>query len=778
MYTTRNLKQNKKRGTNSNLAFMKPPFKDWLKELFSGKSNANAPTYEKDKVVHSTTFDNTAIPTPATRRDFTETEYTMELHCYDKKTNQLIENPTWLYALLSANEWNATEELAPLSSNAAYLTNADDQAEYNQVPWDQQSHNDRTENSYVWLAIPNEDIPAGSSSATPLEDRVTIGFDLFDDYYFDTDDYDLLERDYTIRTRLRFSNATGNSRIQRLLIQVKQGAIVSDEGLKEVHKYEYRLDRRQGDNFPDPMIDELLDDTKKGVNEWEHYRSNGTGTPTSNYINPIQRIYADLRLIEEIEVILMPLKKTPDIATRDTVVKQLEAMQVRTDVIASADVSELLRVIIADLKKAANETEIAGVDYLSNDLKGEALLPEADGMTDIMAIEEKAFIRSYRGRFHLSETNPDSIKLFYEEGKNILAALQAPIQTYAADEKAVKHEEIKKLSEQINQLLSTKPADSKTADSFNNLFTGLTVGNSPRTTFENIISATTLNRTDAIPSAAEVDAMDQEKIIADRVNEVYQLIADNLSANNNTIYSLVAKGVAATDALTNILKIREAGSAVQGLWFDRAREFYVPTSNRVLDGSGDFIIDTFDVSGMYSADTWGNTPVGDRRNTSQPDQTKMVSNRVSNDLQIEADREEPYRLKMDALITKMETDATGNQPLLDKIKELRNVIDKEGTGSAKISTLMKEIKQLGSANPAVTLDVRLYEGASFVFDQYKNKLKLMAQNKERALLLKIQALVDEARKTNTSIPDCYFKWEPVLVSRGETALDLVKKAGK
>ncbi len=141
---TRNLTKINKRKGDSDLSFMKPPFDGWLKELFSGKRKANvAPPYEKDKVIHSTTFDNATIPTPTIRRDFTETEYTMELHCYDKKTNQLIENPTWLYALLSENGWGATEELAPLSSNAAYLTNVDDQADYNQVPWDQNNNRQR-----------------------------------------------------------------------------------------------------------------------------------------------------------------------------------------------------------------------------------------------------------------------------------------------------------------------------------------------------------------------------------------------------------------------------------------------------------------------------------------------------------------------------------------------------------------------------------------------------------------------------------------------------------
>jgi hypothetical protein len=554
--------------------------------------------------------------------------------------------------------------------------------------------------------------------------------------------------------------------------------------LKEVHKYESRLSPRRGERLPDELINEILSDTKIGINEWSQYTT--PSITTSNYIPPIQQLYKDLRLIEEIEVIMLPLKTTPNLANRDTALIELKKMQTRADVMGSTDVPELLRSLISELEKAQTDADVANINYLNTDLKGENLLPEDSGLTDVLALQEKAFIKSARGRFHLFETSLESMKLFYDEGKTMLTSFQAPMQTYAADEKAVKHTELKNLSETIDQLLSAKPADTKTEDSFNKLFTGFSVGSSPRDAFERIISAqdtdrrTTAGDADIIPTKEEVDQMDQDKIIADRINQVYQKVADDLSANGNEFYTLI-KGAGSTTVEADILKIREAGTAVQGLWFDRAREFYVPGSNRADAASGgDFIIDTLDVSAMYSGDAYGNTPMVDRTNTSEPDPSKMVGVRVSNDLQIEASREAAYRSKMFSLIAKMEVDAGGNATILAKINELKLTIETEGTGSNKIEPLMNEIKTLSTSNAAITLDLRLFEGTTFVYDQYKTKLKYMADNKRSAIITKIDALVGDARvnRPELNIPECYFKWEPVSVSRGETALDLVRKSGK
>ncbi len=96
-------------------------------------------------------------------------------------------------------------------------------------------------------------------------------------------------------------------------------------------------------------------------------------------------------------------------------------------------------------------------------------------------------------------------------------------------------------------------------------------------------------------------------------------------------------------------KIEAAGSAALGLWFDKTRQFYVPRSERRRQ-IGDFVIDTMDLTGMFTLDAWGDTPIADWDNESEPNIDKLFHSTLVNEVQIELGLEKPYVDQIAALL--------------------------------------------------------------------------------------------------------------------------------
>lgn len=91
-------------------------------------------------------------------------------------------------------------------------------------------------------------------------------------------------------------------------------------------------------------------------------------------------------------------------------------------------------------------------------------------------------------------------------------------------------------------------------------------------------------------------------------------------------------------------QIATAGLAARQLWFDQARELWVPASNRAFSN---FMIDTTDMTDMLSHEEWQSIPEADRSFKQPLPAAKVFNTVLVNELQIELGMEAAYvaRLK-------------------------------------------------------------------------------------------------------------------------------------
>ena len=168
-------------------------------------------------------------------------------------------------------------------------------------------------------------------------------------------------------------------------------------------------------------------------------------------------------------------------------------------------------------------------------------------------------------------------------------------------------------------------------------------------------------------------------------------------------------------------QIEYAGSLAQALWFDQAREFYVPASDRAW---GNFLIDTFDWTDVVTEEEWQRIPETERTIATPLPPEKVATTIVVNELQIELGQETAY-VKRIAELETLQANPTPEQPL-----------------------------EVVSAQLA---------GAKFVFSAYRALLQDLAELKGERVLKRLK----RAGAPNAS------QWVPAADSKGNIALNIV-----
>jgi len=194
----------------------------------------------------------------------------------------------------------------------------------------------------------------------------------------------------------------------------------------------------------------------------------------------------------------------------------------------------------------------------------------------------------------------------------------------------------------------------------------------------------------------------------------------------------------------------------------------VPTSRR---NTGNFLIDTMDMTSMYSPDAWNSIPAAERTAASTLPADKAFDTVLVNELQIELGLEEPYLARMSELAATIAkdrasifmryatdanlagaNDAAAYRALLTDLRkkpaaELKSTVDALNAfavaqGSAIDPFTATSLKDL--ANADLTQEVRdravrktrdveeNLAGARFVFQQYRDQLKSLAAVKASA----------------------------------------------
>ena len=86
-------------------------------------------------------------------------------------------------------------------------------------------------------------------------------------------------------------------------------------------------------------------------------------------------------------------------------------------------------------------------------------------------------------------------------------------------------------------------------------------------------------------------------------------------------------------------QIATAGLAGRMLWFDQARELWVPQSSRAFSN---FMIDTTDMTDMMSNEEWTSIPEAERTFAQPLPAAKVFNTTLVNELQIELGMEAAY----------------------------------------------------------------------------------------------------------------------------------------
>src|SRR6185295_4251879 len=102
--------------------------------------------------------------------------------------------------------------------------------------WDADAHKMREKNKFVALTVESGryDAPAAGQ---PRE--ISIGTDKMDDTYYDTNDFALMDSDFSVRARARWDT---DKEIRRILVQVKSDTTMDEFGNKRNGKVDMRND--------------------------------------------------------------------------------------------------------------------------------------------------------------------------------------------------------------------------------------------------------------------------------------------------------------------------------------------------------------------------------------------------------------------------------------------------------------------------------------------------------------------------------------------------------
>ncbi|MFQ5603454.1 MAG: hypothetical protein ACE5HS_09330 [bacterium] len=344
--------------------------------------------------------------------------------------------------------------------------------------------------------------------------------------------------------------------------------------------------------------------------------------------------------------------------------------------------------------------------------------------THVLDLKPKVFIRSLRSRYHLRETSLRRLEEIRLLGIRRLRTLRNNARMRLRDNtlnpalQNVAQNFVRKATGCLNYSLVTSRAQSQ-----------LQALRSGRQITRNRVRALRPRRRPRIRRHRELQ---ERRVIAETLNKLYHELA--MEANNSGLLNSIS-GVSTNGGQFWVRQIEAAGSAGLGLWFDQAREHYVPRSGRIV--RDDFLIDTLDASGMFTPDAWACISEDQQTHQAQPDINKLFYASLTNEVQIEQGRERAF---------------------------LRT-----------IDNLKDQIARTSNSGRRQRLQTRL-TGANFVFGEYRKALIMIAKIKENQILNGIDREVSAARRAGESAPQCQnWAWKPAKQGKGEKAMTLLRQ---
>lgn len=516
-----------------------------------------------------------------------------------------------------------------------------------EIPWDADSQAARERMPFVALTI-----ESGRFDPNPQEgDReLSLGTDLMDDTYYDTHAYSLLGNEIELRGRARWDTPT---EVRRLLIAAKFGTEIDADGNKVNTKVDIRTD--SGSRY----LATLDDDVRRGKTNW-----NGTDSPAT----PIRGVYEQLaakNVLHEIGGHKGVLLLEPKAHLRSTR-SRYHMNEARLESIRA-----IYRNATTRIQGALNTLErarAAGIIPASEAARVDAMEATAKGILDKSLIVAK--LDPALGVTASNMPTPDSwtqptdaaglqkhraiaeaIDAAYKEFAQALDDADRAI-TDAADEDFDDNVEMFRLWRiSVNKDLAIKT----TFDSF--LASYRSLGADAREAFNLYGTAQRTANNDDFEDFRTLSEADWTRL-GGYIEKMVLTVAER--------------------------QIATAGIAARQLWFDQARELWVPASSRAFSN---FMIDTTDMTDMLSHEEWTSIPEGERSFAKPLPAEKVFNTTLVNELQIELGMEEAYVERLRELDTALAADPN-NETLKAQLEGARFVWT-QYTGSMKVLTELK-----------------------------------------------------------------------------------------
>ena len=653
-----------------------------------------------------------------------------------------------------------------------------------EMPWDNGSHALRESSPNVWLTI--EDGRFEPDPANGGRRRISVGTDIMDDIYYDTADFKLLDNDMSLRARARWDSPT---EIRRLLVAAKFGSSIDEWGLKRAAKIDVRNDGASAEDIAGLDLA-----ARTGFESWDGDRS---------AIPAVKEVYERLAKAGKLsdvgshdDVLLLDPKAYLRSTRSRFHLNEADIRSVQTlfttggkgrlDGVLAQIASARAAGAIAPNREAAVaafETKVIGIlEGTGVAARAADALKKIDPTMTVDATTIAPFLPGSATRpanatdLAKSKAVTDAVNALYHETARDLDGVRRDIT--ASNDRALENEPAKFVA----FLKSEKPDELgriTTYDKFESMYSDI----------------------------AKLPDTDR----ATRLAAYNTWGAAQKAGGNNDFRNwnpLDADGFANLGPQMTNEKVRlwqrqleSAGSAANGLWFDKARAFYVPSSRR---NTGNFLIDTMDMTEMYSPEAWSSIPAAERTAANTLPAGKAFDAVLVNELQIELGLEEPYLNRMTELgatIAKdrasiflryatdaslaATNDAAGYRALMASLRgkfaaELADTVTAlnefaVAQGSMIDPFTATSLKAL--ANADLTQEIRdravrkdreaenALAGARFVFQQYRDQLKNMAAVKGERVLRQLR---------DAGGPAC-MEWKEIDKSKGDRALETLKE---
>jgi len=547
-----------------------------------------------------------------------------------------------------------------------------------EMPWDSDTQDVREQLPYVSLTI-----ESGRFEPDPEDGirKISLGTDLMDDSYFDTPGFSMLSAGLELRARARWDDPTT---VRRILVAAKFGTQIDSAGNKTNTKVDVRNDGASA-----AQIAALDDGVRAGKVDW-----------SGSVLTPVKGIYEQAKekgFLQDIGMhtgvlIVDPTAHLRSTRSRyhmnETSIDTVRSVYRNAATRITAALAQIDKAQAANAIPAANKAQVDAVEAMGRAILDKTLLAQRISAAGVsvtaatLVLPDAQTQPTTGAALAQNKIIAETISTVFHEFATALDDADRVITNAVDDDFDDYAEAFMAWRKSAEASLKVK----QSWDSFVASYTSL---------------STAANRANSLSQF-----------------NVFLTQGQSMAALDDAGWTRLGGYLDKMVLSVAERQIETAGLAATQLWFDQARELWVPASNRAYSN---FMIDTTDMVDMLSMQEWNSIPEAERTFTAPLPAAKVFNTVFVNELQVELGSEAAY---------------------VARIKELTEKL---------------------AANPSDAATKEQLEGAKWVWEQYTGSMKVLTEVKGENVLRKLK---------NAGAPST-IKWTAPPDSKGNQALKIL-----